>query len=832
MSTKQENLLIDIYKKLSKNQFIDTVQLLEEHRDEVDPLYRFGIYFHLNDQCGYSSDRDICFRDLLTGVGNIEEEAWYVIGHISSEVSRQNIHESVLTVGDAINYLETGLTKNKNHVKSFVLLSQIYWRLGNYTESLKYINKAIRQDKTAIKYKILFFNNIHYLTNTRDLKIVINDIESSRTQIGDFEFFYINGRISNLKKSYSEAISFFELAATCTGISPWRMSEINSELAKLYLKAKDKTCADKYLKNLTTDYQYKLLFDNSYYIDSLNIANEQLKTCDSHNKPEWIYRILETLYKLKKYSDANSKIKDLLDLKMYRHDRYNDFLLAGKIKLRCNKIESALELFEKAMIHIQESDGEIPHYREQNDMTIHYYIAFIHTKKHCKDQTTRFKKVYKKCQSINVDTVDDIKLIREELLSGYFYSESTSSNIVNREIKYILSHDLSYRRKLEALEKKISNGNDNIRKEAYELLYSKYSDAENKGLLNKGALSDLARLEGFFGRYDKSLEIWQTMSALSFSDKIVYLNHLWNSGDTVKAKDLLFELNNTKYLNNDEKADLFSEQINFIRDKIKGPDDTLYIDELNKILSDLIKNEVKRFSSLTDIGKGRKRISIKDLILYKYKAFNINTINSIQNNYLYFSKPSQLNDPFDIVIEEIHKSRPDLFEYYSVNPNDFGVFSTTPINNNKLMWAHYADEHRGICIGYRFNSLPEAIGWESIRYCPDYEQSDDLLKKGGYILNSLITKTEQWQYEEEIRFFSYQNNSQKISYYFDPAVNKLGCEISEIILGYKMAPESQVTVKSMVGQLNCLRRKEKRPEVKLYRTIRNHLFNLNLEEVK
>lgn len=39
-----------------------------------------------------------------------------------------------------------------------------------------------------------------------------------------------------------------------------------------------------------------------------------------------------------------------------------------------------------------------------------------------------------------------------------------------------------------------------------------------------------------------------------------------------------------------------------------------------------------------------------------------------------------------------------------------GVFSVTPINNNILMWSHYANSHKGFCVGYDSSKLFAYLG--------------------------------------------------------------------------------------------------------------------------
>jgi hypothetical protein len=37
--------------------------------------------------------------------------------------------------------------------------------------------------------------------------------------------------------------------------------------------------------------------------------------------------------------------------------------------------------------------------------------------------------------------------------------------------------------------------------------------------------------------------------------------------------------------------------------------------------------------------------------------------------------------------------------------SNLGICSFSEVHNNEILWAHYADEFRGICIAYRFEGL-------------------------------------------------------------------------------------------------------------------------------
>lgn len=83
--------------------------------------------------------------------------------------------------------------------------------------------------------------------------------------------------------------------------------------------------------------------------------------------------------------------------------------------------------------------------------------------------------------------------------------------------------------------------------------------------------------------------------------------------------------------------------------------------------------------------------------------------------------------------------------------NQTGVFSMSEINNDILMWSHYADSHKGVCIGFDPEKMaafpPFRIKYSELR--PSINLRTDngipIIEKG------LLTKSDHWQYEREWR---------------------------------------------------------------------------------
>lgn len=188
--------------------------------------------------------------------------------------------------------------------------------------------------------------------------------------------------------------------------------------------------------------------------------------------------------------------------------------------------------------------------------------------------------------------------------------------------------------------------------------------------------------------------------------------------------------------------------------------------------------------------------------LYRFGRLSKYTFDSIQNNYIWFSSPLQFNDPFDcqifadyfpFEIEDFNILQPYYDNYYqdvilkSFTANGVACFSES--KDEILMWSHYADYHRGICLEFEFPDMPENLFslCKQVRYCVDYPKLDfsDFLEPGqdntvNFINRMILTKSKSWEYEKEWRMVLPGYGDKKVN--FPPHLLKavyLGCNISK-----------------------------------------------------
>lgn len=211
---------------------------------------------------------------------------------------------------------------------------------------------------------------------------------------------------------------------------------------------------------------------------------------------------------------------------------------------------------------------------------------------------------------------------------------------------------------------------------------------------------------------------------------------------------------------------------------------------------------------------------------YKYRGCLNRTWDIITNQELYFSLPQNLNDPLDVSIDiqseyeraKLHVYKTDthpegrrsflvtmldsIRKGVDENGKDIylnralylfmqtiGVLSLSKTAHDALLWSHYADGHRGVCLGFNSEILQidGVTGMGDVKYLPNPPYMEKFLEltdefgefcrpwdglhfteeQGKNFYNKqveamleigLYTKSEDWRYEKEFRLTSAPGN--------------------------------------------------------------------------
>lgn len=221
--------------------------------------------------------------------------------------------------------------------------------------------------------------------------------------------------------------------------------------------------------------------------------------------------------------------------------------------------------------------------------------------------------------------------------------------------------------------------------------------------------------------------------------------------------------------------------------------------------------------------------------LYKYYSDKAEKFDAVKKNKMWYSAPCNFNDVFDCdisiddkkVFDKALKLFPDkrgirpgsnawknfratmnqqlrvLRAQFDELRNTTGVSCLSESANSLLMWAHYANNHRGICVEYdllainnvlKFTAVPVIYSKE--RTCFDFLDPQSIEKDAlKLLMQSLTTKSPEWCYEKEWRIIRDQGAcGNKWDTLKKGALLEM-IQPSSIILGCAANPEFEQNVK-------------------------------------
>ncbi|MCW3172944.1 DUF2971 domain-containing protein [Shewanella subflava] len=212
--------------------------------------------------------------------------------------------------------------------------------------------------------------------------------------------------------------------------------------------------------------------------------------------------------------------------------------------------------------------------------------------------------------------------------------------------------------------------------------------------------------------------------------------------------------------------------------------------------------------------------------LFKYSPFNVNSIDALTNQYFYLASKNQLNDPIEL------PTLSKLDSNYLIETN-YRICSLSNNNNSILMWSHYAQEHQGIMVEYWFGGeFPCGVGIEKVSYIDESKRN---LEKNLYVFNQyLLTKNNDWSYEDEVRIFT--NVTEKINFesfdYPNTDRSKINARICSITLGCEFPNDKRKLIANLANTIN-LKRKNHVPKITLREAFisQNNCFTLEYRDI-
>lgn len=123
-------------------------------------------------------------------------------------------------------------------------------------------------------------------------------------------------------------------------------------------------------------------------------------------------------------------------------------------------------------------------------------------------------------------------------------------------------------------------------------------------------------------------------------------------------------------------------------------------------------------------------------------------IKNLKARRLKIARIMELNDIFEFLGVDIsnREFRRLLKETKKELSKTKGLLCFSETWNNPVLWGHYADKHKGICLGFEVPRV-EKVDYVECRFPPPLIYNEEFMKK------LLFTKFKHWEYEREYRRF-------------------------------------------------------------------------------
>jgi hypothetical protein len=188
---------------------------------------------------------------------------------------------------------------------------------------------------------------------------------------------------------------------------------------------------------------------------------------------------------------------------------------------------------------------------------------------------------------------------------------------------------------------------------------------------------------------------------------------------------------------------------------------------------------------MEDLKNGGISTHAQNETIYKYVTV-ATAIEILKNNTLLYQTPKEFNDPLDphySLLDLMQQAKKEInsqidlpkemkeqflreaeiifYELTEKQVNNLGVLCLSKSFTETLMWSHYSQKHKGVCLGFKNLGCSEGLNVNTfvvkyekevipIKY--DFEAKQ---RSPFPLVNMLCTKALVWHYEKEVRIIRY-----------------------------------------------------------------------------
>lgn len=199
-------------------------------------------------------------------------------------------------------------------------------------------------------------------------------------------------------------------------------------------------------------------------------------------------------------------------------------------------------------------------------------------------------------------------------------------------------------------------------------------------------------------------------------------------------------------------------------------------------------------------------------------------LQAIRNRRLKVARIDELNDPFELLapVSERREHRIVVNRWKRQMSERFGMICLSARWRHPLQWGHYADKHKGICLGFEVLREQHFRKVEYVRKRPNITElgAGDLggMNKGT-MERLLFLKFSAWRYEAEFRaFVDLKKQDSESGLYFGSFAPAL--RLNRVIVGHR-SPATRADVAEALGNPKGVKAFLSRPGFHKFEVVQN-----------
>lgn len=161
-------------------------------------------------------------------------------------------------------------------------------------------------------------------------------------------------------------------------------------------------------------------------------------------------------------------------------------------------------------------------------------------------------------------------------------------------------------------------------------------------------------------------------------------------------------------------------------------------------------------------------------------------LKNLEKSRLKVATIMELNDPFELVAHNMKDPdiRKAMRKFKTESAARFGFLCFSRSYKSPVQWGHYAEKHKGICIGFDVPSVDlHSIKYSDYRLGFDPSMVDTAQKEHDWLMSFFITKHSHWGYEQEERMILDLDQLEREGDLYFASFAKAKIKVSKVIVG-------------------------------------------------